>query len=203
MNKIMSDRSQGVTFRVYGPETDKALRTLLHCHASVCEISSEIRMFSKWHSLAQQKLFLARELIKDAVSRPDSPVTLQEAHRQGAVQLMLQARRLMLVVVAQLYQHRVEQVASLDALAQWVGEDNSDYEALLTLSRQSGSWWYRLEQYAGWFERPVPERKVVSDDNLIAFAADTGPDVSYEQLLSVIDAAKAWLHALMERHGEW
>lgn len=61
-------------------------------------------MASQWYSLVTQKLFLAKTLL-DQLEAP-APAPRQEALTQGAVELMLRARKLLLVMIARHYQER-------------------------------------------------------------------------------------------------
>ena len=76
-------------------------------------------MASQWHSLVSQKLFLARTLLQP-LDRPTDEAQEQrpneaeqalrrEAAIQGAIELLLRSRKLLLVMVARLYQRKSEE----------------------------------------------------------------------------------------------
>lgn len=46
-------------------------------------------------------------------------------------------------------------------------------------------------------------RKTVSDENVIAVSADTGPDRSRQALEQTLTAIKHFTDTLEERHSEW
>ena len=46
-------------------------------------------------------------------------------------------------------------------------------------------------------------RKTVSNENVIAVAADTGPDRSKQALETTLGAMKHFIDILEDRHSEW
>jgi len=67
-------------------------------------------MASQWHSLVSQKIFLARNLLGQ-LEHSDS-VPTKEALLQGSIELGLRARKLTLVMIARVYQHKHSQGVS-------------------------------------------------------------------------------------------
>lgn len=171
-------------------------------------------MSSKWQGLAQEKLFLAQSLFREA-TRTSEPLAdtdigrpgaagLQAGLIQGGVALLLQAREAMLVLTAQLNQSKATDVADLAGLAEAVGKDNADLERLTELSQDRSSWWHQLDQLQQWLKQPrqIPEH--VDNTSLIAVAAASqGPDTSPQALLGLAAEIKQYLAELTQWHGEW
>lgn len=164
-------------------------------------------MASQWYSLVSQKLFMARVLLRQAdtaSSGEDASDALQrEAGLQGSIELTLRARRLLLIMVAKLYQQKQSDPETLEALVTLLGEDNPETAELLTLARKGGSWWNHLDQLEAAQAKPPATRKTVSAENIIAISADSGPDRSAAALGKVLDALKQFADTLEERHSEW
>ncbi|MGM0767120.1 MAG: DUF6586 family protein [Pseudomonadota bacterium] len=164
-------------------------------------------MASQWYSLVSQKLFMARTLLRQAENTPvteDSAAALQrEALIQGAIELTLRARRLLLVMIANLYQHRNSEPESLDALSLLIGEETPETGELGELARKAGSWWQHLDQLEITQGRPPATRKTVSAENIIAVSAASGPDRSLPALNASLNALKQFADTLEERHSEW
>lgn len=169
-------------------------------------------MASQWHSLVSQKLFLARTLLGQADHQPsasavtpDDPARAvrREASVQGAIELMLRARQLTLVMIARLYQKKAEQPVTLDDLARLVGPDASEVDGLRALARQPGSWWGHLDQLATAQSQPPAQRKTISAENIIAVSAESGPDRSTPALLATCAAIKQFVDHLEDQHSEW
>ncbi|MCG7199194.1 hypothetical protein MD273_05575 [Marinobacter pelagius] len=170
-------------------------------------------MASQWHSLVSQKLFLAKTLLgqldvpalaANGQPAPEAEQALRrEAAIQGAVELMLRGRKLLLVMIARLYQERNAEPETLDELAALVGADASEVDRLRHLALENGSWWNHLEQLEQGQSRPPATRKTVTDDNIIAVAAETGPDRSASGLRKTLGALKHFADDLEEQHSEW
>lgn len=167
-------------------------------------------MASQWHSLVSQKLFLAGTLLRqiERAGAADQPSgteqTLQrEAYLQGAIELMLRGRQLLLVMIARLYQEKSEQPATLDALGTLIGPESSEVIRLRELEQKPGSWWNHLDQLDSLQSRPPATRKTVSAENIIAVSAETGPDRSVASLLETLSALKQFANDLEEQHSEW
>jgi hypothetical protein len=170
-------------------------------------------MASQWHSLVSQKLFLARTLL----AQPNRPVAegegqpaneaeqalRREAAIQGAIELLLRSRKLLLVMIARLYQRKSEEPETLDELASLIGPEPNETGRLRELQQRSGSWWNHLEQLERSQSRPPATRKTVSGENIIAVSADSGPDRSATALLKTLNAIKHFTDDLEERHSEW
>ncbi|MEX2475811.1 DUF6586 family protein [Marinobacter sp.] len=164
-------------------------------------------MASQWHSLVSQKLYMARTLLQqaDAIeSVPDAGKVVQrEAFLQGAVELTLRARHLLLVMIARMYQRKNDSPESLDALLALLGRELPETAELLELSRQPDSWWNHLDQLVAAQSQPPAARKTVSAENIIAVSAVSGPDRSLSALNLSLDALKQFADSLEERHSEW
>ena len=168
-------------------------------------------MASQWHSQVSQKLFLARVLVEQTETALDDSGGLgqanstlhREATRQGAIELLLRARKLLLVMVARLYQQRSAEPGTLDELAQLVGEESNDVARLRQLAGTASSWWNHLDQLEVSQSRPPATRKTVSAENIIAVSADTGPDRSTASLKQTLTAMKKFADDLEEQHSEW
>lgn len=158
-------------------------------------------MASQWHSLISQKIFLARTLLSQR-DRSDS-IPTQEALWQGAVELSLRARQLVLVMVARFYQDKQSEPASLEALRALLGDQVSEISELEGLAASGSNWWVYLSQLEHYQTRPPAPKKTVSDENIIAVAADTGPDRSSGTLGQALTNLKHFIDALEERHSEW
>ncbi|WP_417566147.1 hypothetical protein [Marinobacter sp.] len=170
-------------------------------------------MASQWHSLVSQKLFLARTLL----GQLDRPTAQNEEHApneaekalcreamiQGATELLLRSRRLLLVMIARLYQKRSDEPSTLDDLARAIGEEPSEVNGLREIEHRTGSWWNHLDQLEMAQSRPPTTRKTVSTDNIIAVSADSGPDRSATALLKTLNAVKHFADDLEEQHSEW
>ena len=102
-------------------------------------------MASQWHSLVSQKLFLARTLLQP-LDRPTDEAQEQrpneaeqalrrEAAIQGAIELLLRSRKLLLVMVARLYQRKSEEPSTLDELVALIGPEPSEVGRLKELEQ--------------------------------------------------------------------
>jgi len=168
-------------------------------------------MASQWYSLVSQKLFLARTLLETPTETADTgnpvltPVQkLQyEAATQGSIELLLRARRLLLVMIARFYQKRSEEPSSLEELASLIGEQTTETGQLRTLEQEAGSWWNSLDQLETAQSRPAATRKTVNAENIIAVSAESGPDRSAQSLMTTLNAIKKFADNLEEQHGEW
>jgi len=170
-------------------------------------------MASQWHSLVSQKLFLARTLLQP-LDRPTDEALEQrpneaeqalrrEAAIQGAIELLLRSRKLLLVMVARLYQRKSEEPSTLDELVALIGPEPSEVGRLKELEQRSGSWWNHLEQLERAQSRPPATKKTVSEENIIAVSADSGPDRSSAALMETLTAVKHFADDLEEQHSEW
>lgn len=170
-------------------------------------------MASQWHSQVSQKLFLARTLLgqldRPTVEGEGHPpneaeqALRREAAIQGAIELLLRSRKLLLVMIARLYQKKSEEPATLDELASLIGPEPNEISRLRDLEQRSGSWWNHLEQLERSQSRPPATKKTVSAENIIAVAADTGPDRSAAALLITLNAVKHFADDLEDQHSEW
>ncbi|SNC67152.1 hypothetical protein SAMN04487881_1848 [Marinobacter sp. es.048] len=170
-------------------------------------------MASQWHSLVSQKLFLARTLLGQ-LDQPtvegegQSPNEAEQALRreaaiQGAIELLLRSRKLLLVMIARLYQRKSEEPATLDELASMIGAEPNEIGRLRELEKRSGSWWNHMEQLERSQSRPPETKKTVSAENIIAVSADSGPDRSSAALLKTLSAVKHFADDLEDQHSEW
>lgn len=158
-------------------------------------------MASQWHSLVSQKVFLAKTLLSQR-DQPDS-IPTQEALWQGAVELSLRSRQLVLIMITRFYQDKQSEPQSLEALRVLLGDNIPEIADLETLSTSASNWWVYLSQLEHHQTRPPVAKKTVSDENIIAVAADTGPDRSSKALGQALADLKHFTDALEERHSEW
>ncbi|MDK9557355.1 hypothetical protein QQF73_06930 [Marinobacter sp. M216] len=127
----------------------------------------------------------------------------REAAIQGAIELLLRSRRLLLAMIARFYQKRNGEPSTLDELASLIGEGPSDIARLRDLEQRPDSWWNHLDQLEMSQSRPPVNRKSVSEENIIAVSADTGPDRSAQALRRTLGAMKNFADDLEEQHSEW
>jgi hypothetical protein len=171
-------------------------------------------MASQWYSLVSQKLFLAKtllELAEDCSSGPyeeqlttEMKLTLKgEAAIQGSIELLLRARKLLLVLIAQAYQRQSEKPDSLGQLSELIGEETSEVISLRTLQSQADSWWNHLNQLEHAQTHPPAIHKTVSKENIIATSTDDGPDRSTKSLQKTLNAIKHFTDDLEELYCEW
>jgi hypothetical protein len=158
-------------------------------------------MASQWHSLVSQKVFLARTLLSQR-DQADS-VPGQEALWQGAVELTLRSRQMVLTMVARFYQDKTGEPTSLDDLKASLGGQIPEIVELETLAAGHTNWWVYLNQLEYYQTRPPVTKKTISDENIIAVAADTGPDRTSRTLSQALTDLKHFIDALEERHSEW
>lgn len=158
-------------------------------------------MASQWYTQISQKLYLAKTLLslQETVT---SPVE-QEAANQGAIELALRARELILAMVAELYQHKHATPGNLESLISLIGPDLPEAVELDSLAGQPESWWFRLDQLDSALSQPPARKKSVSDDNIIAISVEAGPDRSIAAVQQILAAMKQYADALVERHQEW
>lgn len=157
-------------------------------------------MSAQWHSLVSQKIFLASRLA--GLCREQDVAMDREACLQGAIELALQARQLMLTLVARYHQQKQATPESLDALLAVI-PGTPDADMLTELAQAPDSWWNHLEQLGAFHSQPPKQQKSVSDDNIIAVSVASGPDRSVEGLLESLAAMKSFVTELGERHAEW
>jgi hypothetical protein len=164
-------------------------------------------MASQWYSLVSQKLFMAKTLLRQAEGPAPSDASAQaiyrEAATQGAIELALRARQLLLTMIARLYQHKQSEPDSLQALAELLGEESPETAELQALAQTPDSWWNHLDQLETAQTRPPATRKTVNAENIIAVSAVSGPDRSGPGLNKLLDALKQFADTLEERHSEW
>lgn len=158
-------------------------------------------MASSWHSLVSQKIFLARTLLGQLDESENFPV--REALAQGAIELALRARKLVLIMIARMYQDKQAKPDSLDALTELLGDSIPETAELKRLANEANSWWNHLEQLEQHQGNPPTAKKTVSDENVIAVSVDTGPDRSKPALEQTLNAIKHFTDTLEERHSEW
>jgi hypothetical protein len=158
-------------------------------------------MASQWHSLVSQKVFLAKTLLSQR-DQADS-VPTQEALWQGALELALRSRQLLLVMIARLYQDKKSEPASLEALRLLLDDNAPEVTELEALSAGASNWWVYLSELEQQQTRPPVPKKATSDENIIAVAADTGPDRSSSALSQALADLKHFIDTLEEGHSEW
>lgn len=158
-------------------------------------------MASQWHSLVSQKIFLARTLLAQWENCGDMPH--REALVQGSIELALRARKLVLVMIARVYQDKQTRPSSIEDLGELLGDNIPEATELKLLAADPGSWWGHLEQLEKHQDNPPATRKTVSDENVIAVSADPGPDRSRQAIEQTLSAIKHFTDTLEERHSEW
>ncbi|MFN2359492.1 MAG: DUF6586 family protein [Marinobacter sp.] len=158
-------------------------------------------MASPWHSLVSRNIFLARTLLGQLDGNDSTPG--REALVQGATELALRARKVLLVMIARMYQDKLAQPDSLAALTELLGDDVPETAELGRLAGDASSWWNHLEQLERHQGNPPTTKKTVSDENIIAVSAETGPDRSKQALEQTLNAIKHFTDTLEERHSEW
>lgn len=159
-------------------------------------------MASHWPSFTRQKLFLASTLFRMAGQQDHA--NGKEAAIQGGIALLEEARRALLKLIADTYQIRDQSPATLDALADCLAGDRIELDELRALATQPGSWWHQLEQLTRDQNRPGQRAATAPvEENLIAVAAQTGPDRTIPALLKTADGMKHYMEMILERHDEW
>ena len=158
-------------------------------------------MASQWHSLISQKIYLANVLLDQHSS--DAPVTTREALWQGAAELGLRSRQLLMVMIARFYQAKKAEPKSFDELKATLGDSTPEITELEALGGASGNWWSYLNQIESHQQQPAAPKKTVSEENIIAIAADTGPDRSPQALKDALTELKHFIDVLEDRHSEW
>lgn len=157
-------------------------------------------MSAQWQTLVSQKLYLASQLAE--LSRAQASATDREAALQGAIELTLRARKLMLVLIARYHQQKRAEPTSVEELVELI-PDTPDADLLANLARTRGSWLNHLDQLEVAQSEPPRQQKTVSEENIIAVSAAAGPDRSADGLLETLAAMKAFMTDLGERHAEW
>jgi hypothetical protein len=158
-------------------------------------------MASEWYTLASQKLFLSKTLLKQLPDQEAGPAA--EAALQGGIELALRARQCLLTLIARYYQHKSAEPETLAALQELIGAETPEARRLMELERSPGSWWHHLDQLKHGQARPPKKKKTVSDENIIAIGVESGPDRSLPALLQTLVAMKDFLEELSEWQGEW
>lgn len=158
-------------------------------------------MASPWHSLISQKVYLAGTLLSQR-DRAES-IPLQEALWQGAVEMSLRSRQLLLLMITRFYQDKQGEPGSLEELRVQLGDKIPEIAELDVLAKGASNWWVYLSQLEYYQTRPPTPKKTVSDENIIAVTADNGPDRSSKALTQALTDLKHYIDALEERHSEW
>jgi hypothetical protein len=158
-------------------------------------------MASQWHTLVTQKLFLARHLINQTATADTTAA--REAGIQGATELALRARRLMLTMIARYYQLKQAAPDSIEELSGLLDRPAPELAELESLAQQPGSWWQHLDQLEHFQSQPPEPKKAAADENIIAVAAAQGPDRSADALSRTLESARQFAQSLEERHSEW
>lgn len=157
-------------------------------------------MSAQWQSLVSQKIYLASQLA--TLSRDQASATEREACLQGAIELSLRARQLVLVLMARYHQEKQAMPTSPEELIALIA-GTPDAEMLANVAHTPGSWWHHLEQLMLSQSQPPKQQKTVSEENIIAVSVASGPDRSAEGLLETLAAMKSFITDLGERHAEW
>ncbi|BES71985.1 hypothetical protein RE428_30030 [Marinobacter nanhaiticus D15-8W] len=158
-------------------------------------------MASQWPSFTKQQVFLATTLIR--VAERQAQAAEREAATQGAVALLIEARTALLRLVADIYQVRNAAPRGLDELADLLAGDQAELNELRSLAADPGSWWQHIEFMVQAQQRPSERKSPAERENMIAVAADSGPDRSVAALLETAKALKHYVEMILERHDEW
>ena len=166
-------------------------------------------MASQWYSLVSQKLFLASTLLArlepgvtdDNAGR--NPAAEKEALSQGATELLLRARQLLLVMVARCHQHKSETPGSLAELEALFPYEVYEVQLLKQLSETPESWWHHLDQLEAALRQPPVTRKNVTSENIIAISVEPGPDRSVAGLNKTLAEITKLARTIEDQHGEW
>lgn len=160
-------------------------------------------MASQWHTLVSQKLFLAKTLLARVEQDTTATTPEREALLQGAIELLLRARKLLLVMVARCHQNKSDKPSSINELEALFSYPVSEVEKLRELSETAGSWWWHLDQLETSAAEPPKTRKTVTNENIIAVSADLGPDRSTQALNKTLTAMRNLAREIDEQHSEW
>ena len=168
-------------------------------------------MASTWYSLVSQKLYLAQILIREfdqpttsnAASTGLPAAVIGEARSQAVAEVLLRARDVLLTMIARLHQKKTETPHSLAELKALFEYDVAEVETLDSLAQQRDTGWNHLVQLDKALGQPPAQKKTVSADNIIAVAAEEGPDRSLQALEQTRAAMAVFARELEERHGEW
>jgi len=158
-------------------------------------------MASQWYSLVSRKIYLARTLLVQLDEAESLP--LQEALWQGAVELCLRSRQLLLVMVTRLYQDKHSEPGTLEEMRAQLGDNIPEIAEFDALANGTSNWWTHLDQLEYDQTRPPPAKKTVSDENIIAVAVANGPDRSAKALSRTLAELKHFIDTLEDRHSEW
>ncbi|GGC75536.1 DUF6586 family protein [Marinobacter halophilus] len=166
-------------------------------------------MASQWYSLVSQKLFLASTLLtrlesdggNENTSR--NPAADKEALSQGATELLLRARKLLLIMIARCHQHKAGKPDSLTELEALFPYEVHEVQLLKALSDTAGSWWHHLDQLEEALSQPHVTRKNVTTENIIAISVEQGPDRSPAALKHTLAAITRLARSIEDQHGEW
>lgn len=158
-------------------------------------------MASQWPSFTKQKVFLATTLIQLADNQAHAAE--REAAIQGTIALLVEARDALLQLIADIYQVRHAAPSNLEELVDLLEGERTELEELRALSVQAGSWWQRIEILRQAQRQPMQRKASVEQENLIAVAADSGPDRSTATLRDTALALKRYIEMILERHDEW
>ena len=156
-------------------------------------------------SLLREKLTLARQVLRVAEESGHlNPVTTNEGLIQGAVALLGEARTVLLGLVADTCPDVGETgTDSLQELLAAAGDETpGELQVLEGLSRDSESWWTRLETFLTWQRTPGRRTGRPREEGLIA-VADTGPDRSPEALHDLVQEFQDYFETFVERHDQW
>ncbi|MDP4546747.1 MAG: DUF6586 family protein [Marinobacter sp.] len=166
-------------------------------------------MASQWYSLTSQKLNLAKTLlsqlnqtIDQAQVNPQSTM-LNEAIIQGTVELLLRARRTLLVMIAQHHQQKDSEPLPLEELRTRIPYETQDLADLEILQSTPSSWWNHLSHLEKALKQPPTPKKTVSADNIIAVSAEDVADRSAKSLNDTLTAMTEFARAVENRHNEW
>lgn len=165
-------------------------------------------MAQQWPFLVNEKLFLARTLLERLEQTPNSsaaamPIAEQKALEQGAIELLLRGRQLLLIAIARLHQNKTAMPASIEQLEALFPYPVAETEQLREFAATAGSWWQHLAELEAALSKPSEATKHKASDNLIAVSADHGPDRSCKALRNSLSAMAQFVRVLTEQHSEY
>lgn len=167
-------------------------------------------MASKWYSLVSQKLYLTRVLLTqleqvDNHSLPagQPPTVARQALAQASAEMLIRARRTLLVMVARCHQHKTAMPNTVAELKALFSYEVPDVLALEEMAADKTGWWAHVAQLDKALAEPAAPRKAVAEENLIAVAADEEADFSPQALERSRSAMASFARELEEQHSEW
>lgn len=159
---------------------------------------------SRWCSLLREKLSMAKQLLRMADQNWHlNTAPANEGLIQGAVALLGEARRVLLMLVAETARLDDFEGDSLTELQFQAGNNPGEVQFLESLAQDSFSWWSRLDALLANQRRPGERAAAPQSEGLIAVSSEVGPERSVAALQRLIDEFIAYFEAFSERHDQW